>query len=691
MQLTDSVTSLGSIAKRMGKQLKKLGIHTIEDLLFYFPVSYEDYTSHQVIKNLQEGQKTTVIGTLTSFNVIKSKVKKIWVIEALLADDTGSVKLIWFNQPFLAKQYRAGDVVAVSGVMERKGSTVLFTAPLMEKWREDKTSVHTGRILPTYGLTAGLTNKHLRYFIESALPALADIDEWLPNTLRDTHALPVLNQVLRTLHYPSNIHEVESARRRMQFDELLLLQLYRLQQKLTLHDFYSPRIPFQKEATTTFVKNLPFTLTEAQKKAAWQIMGDMEASCPMNRLLEGDVGSGKTVVAALVIVQVVQAKKQAAFLAPTEILAEQHFNTVRILFAHTKIAIVLVTRNTMAFARNGKNEELRNKKKIYTLLAQGDIDLVIGTHALLEPKIAFDNLALVIIDEQHRFGVAQRKQLREKMRKKHTLPHLLSMTATPIPRTLALTVYGDLDLSLLDELPQGRKPVETSLVAPKQRADAYDFIRDQVAKGGRVFIVCPLIDPSDTLGVKSVTEEYEKLSTGIFTDIPLGVLHGKLKSDEKERVLKDFLVGKVKILVTTSVVEVGVDVPDATVMVIEGAERFGLAQLHQFRGRVGRSNKKSYCLLFTDSWADTTRKRLAALVASNDGFALAQKDLEIRGPGSFSGMIQSGFSDTLVNGMANPKLVTETRNCAEEILKNIETYPEVKKRLKQFEEKVHLE
>jgi len=690
MQLTDPVITLSPIAKRMQKQLVKLGIGTIEDLLFTFPTSYEDYTKRVPILELCEGEHVTVAGTIGALTTVRSRIKKMLVVEAMLSDETGAVKLVWFNQPFLAKQYQEGDSVAVSGMPERKGRTFIFTAPMVEKIREGKTNVHTGRMLPSYALTAGLTHKHMRFFIDCAKSLIPDIKDWLPDKEREHANLPKLKDAVETLHYPEDTESVERARRRIQFDALLLLQLYRLRQKKELHAFSAPAVPFQQEATNHFVKMLPFVLTSAQKKAAWAIMRDMEQPHPMNRLLDGDVGSGKTVVAALAILQAVLVGKQAAILAPTAILAEQHFATLVKLFAHTAHPLALVTREHCAYARLGISEDA-HLRKAQQMIADGTAAIAIGTHALLEKGVRFHELALAIIDEQHRFGVAQRKVLREKMHHTQTLPHLLSMTATPIPRTLALTVYGDLALTVLDELPQGRKPVETSLVAPKQREDAYAFMRRELDGGGRAFVVCPLIDPSDVLGSASVMETYERLGNGAFSSYPLGMLHGRMKQEEKESVLKKFISGEIMVLVATSVVEVGVDIQEATVMMVEGAERFGLAQLHQFRGRVGRSDKQSHCFLFTDSWSSVTRTRLAALVASTNGFMLAQKDLELRGPGSFAGVAQSGFSDTLAQGLTNSKLIAETHSIADDILEILDRYPRVAERMQAFGKKVHLE
>jgi ATP-dependent DNA helicase RecG len=501
------------------------------------------------------------------------------------------------------------------------------------------------------------------------------------------------------VHFPDSYELAKRAQQRFSFEELFYIELFVLGERLKLAKESSTSFPFDLDLTKRLVNSLPYKLTDAQRKSAYQILKDLERPRPMNRLLEGDVGSGKTVVATIAGLNVAKAGFQVAFMAPTEILAKQHFKGVADLLWDFKLNIGLLTGKQDQFrSKKLKNQVIEiSRKKLLEKSRNGDIDILIGTHALIQDTVKFNKLGLVVLDEQHRFGVAQRAKLAAGST--NLIPHLLSMTATPIPRTLTLTVFGDLDLSLIDELPKGRKKIITKTISPKEREQTYQFIKKEVGKGRQIFVICPRIEVNDKKDsswaeVKAVEEEYEKLSKQVFPDLRIAMLHGKMKTMEKERIMNDFKNKKMDILVSTSVIEVGIDVPNATVMMIEGAERFGLAQLHQFRGRVGRAGYQSYCFLFTTSPLKKTYDRLKALVDSEDGFKLAEKDLEIRGPGDFTGTRQWGIPDLMMNSLKDIKLVEKTRQIAQEILDKdpeLKKHPLIREKLKKFRQRIHLE
>jgi ATP-dependent DNA helicase RecG len=528
------------------------------------------------------------------------------------------------------------------------------------------------------------------------------VEEYLPYEIIKRQNLFGISEAVRQIHFPVSIKKAEVAKRRLAFDELFLVQLYMLKQKKKWQENDAVSVKFDdklQREIKCFVESLPFKLTRAQKVASWNIIKDLEKSKPMNRLLEGDVGSGKTLVALIAALVVVKSGYQVAFMTPTEILARQHFLEAvkRFKSKSTSINIALLTGNESRICGEEKEKKI-SRKKLLEEIRSGKVDLLIGTHSLIQESVVFKNLAFSIVDEQHRFGIDQRARMqREVLSAKDglkTVPHLLSMTATPIPRTLALTVYGDLDLSVLDEMPKGRQKIITKLVAPANRNLAYKFIHGQVKKGRQVFVICPLIEESDVLGVKSVTEEYEKLSEKVYPDLKIGLLHGKMKPREKEEIMQKFSDREIDVLVSTSVVEVGIDVPNATVMLIEGADRFGLAQLHQFRGRVGRGRHQSFCFLFTDSTSSTAHQRLKALVKSSDGFELAEQDLKIRGPGELVGIRQSGLPDLAMASLSDAELIKNARKEAERLIESdgkLSKYPKLSEKLKKFTKKVHLE
>jgi ATP-dependent DNA helicase RecG len=699
LTLGTSIKEMSRVGALTAKKLKTLDIETVEDLLLYFPFRYDDYSQPVKISQLTPGTNACLTGQVELLQNKRSFRKHISVTEALVSDETGSVKVVWFNQPFIIKNLKEGDRISLAGKVEEDFAGPFLASPTYEKLSsEDGMAVHTQGLVPNYHLTANLTQKQLRYLMKQIIGLASKLDDWLPEAIRKGNKLLTLAEAVRLIHFPGNPNDIFAAKKRLAFDELFLIQLAAQQNQLGLSKTKAPAIVFDEELTKKFVANLPFALTDAQRKAAWAILKNLEHDKPMTRLLEGDVGSGKTVVAALVALNAASNGWQSVILVPTEILAKQHFASISKLLASFDIRVGLVTRSEKK--TNREPEEVAadaGKKKTKKPDASSVIhnsDIIVGTHALIQEDVKFDKLGLVVVDEQHRFGVAQRQNLLEKSGVDGLSPHLLSMTATPIPRSLALALYGDLDISILDELPAGRKPIKTRIVPEEKRQLAYRFIREQIEAGRQVFVICPLIDPSDKLGVKSVNDEYQKLNKQIFPDLEVGLLHGKLKTLEKETVMAAFAENKTKILVSTSVVEVGVDVPNATIMMIEGAERFGLAQLHQFRGRVGRSDHQSYCLLFTESNSPETLKRLEALENHNDGFALAKIDLELRGPGEVYGQLQKGFPELKMASLFDYEMMEQVKMEAVRILQespDLHNYPAVKQKLESAAIAVHLE
>ncbi len=663
INLSTKVGELSGIGEKYLKLLKSVGIKNVRDLLFYFPRRYDDFSRILPIAEVQIDDSVTIKATVWQIKNQRSKLKRRFLTMASLADKTGTIEAIWYNQPFLTKNIKNKDKVILSGKVIRSGDKAVLQNPTYEVIRDKnkgiKETVHVGRIVPVYAETEGLSSRWLRFKIKPLLYLADKIKDYLPKDTIKSQELISLSQAIKEIHFPANNDSLEKAKRRLSFDELFLIQLSSLKQKLAWQKNKSIPIKFNQKLIKDYVSVLPFELTSDQRKTSWEILKDLESEVPMNRLLEGDVGSGKTVVAIIGILQTIKSGHQVAYMAPTEILAQQHYKTISQLLKSHKVEISLLLGSTKP----------SDKRKIIDNIKRGKIDLIIGTHALIQEHIKFPHLALVIIDEQHRFGVEQRAILREKMEEK-TYPHLLTMTATPIPRTLALALYGDLDLSIISELPPGRQKVFTKIIREGEREKTYKFICEEVKNGHQVFVVCPLIEESDKLGVKAATSEHEKLSKEIFPDLRIAMLHGQMKSQEKEKIMRDFKENKIDILVSTSVVEVGIDIPNATIMMIEGAERFGLAQLHQFRGRVGRGNKQAYCFLFTDQPSGNTFERLYSLVRYNDGFKLAEKDLSIRGPGEIYGLRQHGIPDLKMASLTDVVLIKEAQQEAEKILKS---------------------
>ena len=722
INLDTPVEEVPKIGAAYQKKLKKFAIRTVQDLLFYFPARYDDFSDIIPINEVKNGHMACVQGKIVDIQSEKSFKKWMDITQIVIEDETGQIRAVWFNQPYLASSLKEDDFICLAGKVSLSKDGLFLNSPAHERINQFSTNenlTHTGRIVPVYTETKGLTSRWLRYIIKPLLIQFhSQIQETLPEDILKKYKFLPMQEAIWQAHFPESFEAADAAKARFSFEELLILQLSVLKEKAKLMQRQAPVCKMDAGLMKKFTDSLAFTLTDSQKQCAFQILKDLEKSAPMSRLLEGDVGSGKTVVATMAALSAVKNGYQVAFMAPTEILAKQHFKSISRMLENFGVTIAYLTGKESEIYKNG--QAIKTKKKDLLLeLEFGQINMLIGTHALISKGVTFSKLALVVLDEQHRFGVAQRAGL---MKGSKLVPHLLSMTATPIPRTLALTVYGDLDLSLIKEMPRDRKKIKTVIVDPVDRKTAYEFIHKEVKKGRGIFVICPKIGEEDVpaqanmapvsgglagfapqnyqpglLGAfetRTVKQEYEKLSKEIFPDLRITMLHGKMKTEEKQRIMLDFKKGEIDILVSTSVVEVGVDVPRATVMMIEGAERFGLAQLHQFRGRVGRSDMQSYCFLFTTSPDQLNRKRLKALVDSNNGFEMAEKDLEIRGPGQLYGTQQWGLPDMAMSGLSNIFLVEKTRQAAKEILEkdpDLEEHPLLKERVKQLKTKIHFE
>ncbi len=673
------VTYIKGVGPKVAHRLNKLGIYTAQDLMLYFPKKHIDYSSRTLIKNLQEGQTTTVFGYIKSVTTFNSK-NKLAITRVVVADESGKFELSFFNAKGnryilerMKAQFPQNAGIMVSGTVKRDNYTfgLTFDKPTYSIMsgefleQEENKNLNMARIVPIYTVCEGLNIKTLRKAIFSAIELYKqDILNILPDFIRKKYGILDKKEAVSQVHFPETLEKLEQARFSLIFEELFLIQL-----KLArLRESTSKNIStYTLEVHTNglvqqFINSLPFELTSGQKQAINEILSDMNSGTPMQRLLQGDVGSGKTVVATIMLLAAVENGFQGAFMAPTEILAQQHYNNLIKWLTPLGLSVGLFLGSQPKKTRTEFEIALRN----------GQTNIAVGTHALIQDGTEFNNLGAIVVDEQHRFGVRQRNILKKKSQN----PQMLTMTATPIPRTLALTVHGDLDLTIINELPKGRKPIKTFLTTTHKKV--WELIHNEVEQGRQAYIVYPLIEESETLSAKAATEEAQKLQNDIFPLYKIGLLHGKLKPDEKDEVMKDFKDGKYNILVSTTVVEVGVDVPNATVMVIENAERFGLSQLHQLRGRVGRSDLQSYCVLITSSKNPETTERLGIMTETNDGFVIAEKDLQLRGPGEFLGTKQSGLPDLIISDIVrDAKILELARNEAIDFIKqyNIEDFP----------------
>lgn len=641
LSLTTPVQYVQRVGPARATLLKKLGVETVEDLLSYVPFRYDDFSLVSPIARVQPGETVTIEGQITAFkNSFTKTGKKLQ--EVKIADESGNLDVIWFNQPFLARIMPVGTRVRLAGKIDWFGHNIVMTSPSYEIG----STLHTGRLVPIYSETEGITSKWLRGRIAFVLEkTLQDVVDWLPEQIRRSHGLLPMAQALQSVHFPENETQADDARRRLAFEELFLLQLRSWEERrLWQESKKSYRCRISQSDADTLITSLPFALTGDQQTAIKEILADLTRPYPMNRLLEGDVGAGKTVVAMIAMFAAHQNALRSALMAPTQILAEQHYQTIKGFLEPFTVRVGLIT----------------------AAQKESDADILIGTHALLSQKITLNNLGLVVIDEQQRFGVVQRSALLETTKKGKT-PHMLTMTATPIPRTVARTIMGNLDLSILSTIPDGRKKVKTWVVPNEKREKAYQWITKQITdSGGQAFVICPLIEESETLAtVKSAKTEVDRL-TSVFSGFRLGLLHGRMKAKEKNSVLEDFRRNNIQILVATPVVEVGIDIPNATIMLIEAAERFGLSQLHQLRGRVGRGALQSYCLLFTEETNERTITRLKAMETTHSGPLLAEIDLSLRGPGELFGTRQHGIPELHIAMWSERELIDETRKAVKE-------------------------
>ncbi len=756
ISLKTPLSSINGIGPKFAQKLKKLEISTVRNLLWHFPFRYDDFSRVKSIKEIKIGDVITISGRVAKIQNLRSFKKKMVITEARIRDASGEVRAVWFHQPYLINSIRRGALINVSGKINFDKRGFYFSHPayeiignpvLSEPARDDlvppefedeefdlskepetneadyfygiSKTAHTAGLIPVYPETAGITSRAIRYIVKKIFPELKNIPDPVPSYIRSKLHLPEINSALLKIHFPDNLSDAEAAKKRFLFEDFFYLQLGLLKDRQVLEKQSAPSLVLQIKIIKKFIDSLPFKLTESQRKISWQIIKDLNKKTPMNRLLEGDVGSGKTIIALVAVLNVVKNGYQAIFMAPTEILARQHFQKSGKFLENFDISVALLTAAD-AKLFSGKEEIKIKKPALIEKINKGEVDFILGTHALLSENVVFKKPGLIIVDEQHRFGVSQRAKLTNACADGDSktpclLPHFLSMTATPIPRTLALAMYSDLDLSILEEMPLGRKNIITKIISPQERNLAYDFIRKQIKAGRQAFVICPRIEIKKpgldeknakfltkkqwqikllNAEAKSVKEEYEKLSQKIFPELKIAMLFGRMKSKEKENIMKKFVAKEADILVSTSVVEVGIDVSNATIMMIEGAEHFGLSQLHQFRGRVGRGEHQSYCFVFSESGGAKTMMRLKALLTAKNGFELAQKDLEIRGPGQFLGGRQSGMPDLVMEHLNNINLITISKEEAKNILEkdpDLKFYPLLKENLKAFQRKIHLE
>ncbi len=681
-KIDTKLEAVGFITPTYIKRLKKLKIETIEDLLKHFPSRYEDLSTIAKVKDIQknifqfQNQIVTIKGTAKNpvMRNTYSNGRPFCIVEANIEDETSNIKCVWFNQPYILKTLLDNKEFFVSGKINIKNHKITLSSPELEVYKTNKTPVHTARITPIYPETYGVSSKWLRYAIHKILYEIKpDIKELLPEDILNKNNLLTKEEALSKIHFPEKIKDAEISKKRLSFEEMLILQLGIQRYKTQTQKNKAPKIKKNIPLIQGIIKNLSFTLTDSQKKAIWRIIQDTDKQYPMNRLLSGDVGSGKTIVACIVALNTIKSGYRVALMSPTEILAQQHYKTIKEICDQYKIKVSLITRT--------KKDSPENK-------------MLIGTHSLIQKKINIDDLGLLIIDEQHKFGVAQRANLIKKSNEQK--PHLLSMTATPIPRTLSLTIYGDLDISQLNEMPKQRKKVITKYIPENNRNEALKKTYEEIEKGHQAFIIVPLVEESESIKTKNATKEYQRLSKEDFSKYKLGLIHGQMKQKEKDETMERFRDNKINALVSTSIVEVGVDIPNATVMIIEGAERFGLAQLHQFRGRIGRSNLQSYCFLFTTNAyaSEKTRERISAFIKAKSGYELANYDMRIRGAGNIYSTQQSGMSSMLLASLMDYQTIQLASKEAQNLLRqdiNLKKYSLLNKEVKKIEIILHLE
>jgi ATP-dependent DNA helicase RecG len=664
--LDTRIESLAGIGPVRARLFNRIGVRTVRDLLFHYPSRHQAMPPLRPINELFFQAEGSVVGTLDRLEVetLPHGLKRL---KATVSDDTGTVHAVWLRHGVARLGVQTGESIALSGKLLLQGRQLIFENPDYESGHGP--AIHTRGLVPIHPLTAGLTAQELRRRIHWALTYFADqVADPLPEAVRAEHDLLPIAPALRQLHFPRTPDEYDAARRRFAFEELLTIQLMVLKRRMTWQHDPGVELPTQRAALDALESGLPFQLTGAQRRVTDEILHDLTLERPMTRLLQGEVGSGKTAVAAMALVNTLANGRQGALMAPTEILAEQHFATLSRLFEAARAGLEEAIGRGPEIRLLTGSTKTRERQRVYGEALSGQLDVIVGTQALIQDKLEFASMGLVIVDEQHRFGVRQRVTLRHRASEGEPVPHLLVMTATPIPRTLSLSLYGDLDLSSIDEMPPGRHPPKTVLLGADEREHAYERVRRAAAQGEQAFIICPLVEESEVLEAKSATEEYERLRTGELASLRLGLLHGRMKQADKDHIMRAFRDREFDVLVATAVVEVGVDVPNASVMLIEGAERFGLAQLHQFRGRIGRGGQPSTCILLTDAPDPDANERLRVVVKNNNGLKLAEHDLRLRGPGDFFGVRQSGMPELKVARLDDAPLVEAARASAHSVL-----------------------
>ncbi len=667
LTLEAEITAIKGISPNIAARFRKLGVKNIRDLLYFFPRRHLDYSDRRTISMLSEGKEETIVASVWQAKVVNLGRRRN--TEAIVGDETGNVRVIWFNNPYVARSLKTNDRIIISGRVSLYHGQYVFQSPEWEP--EESETIHTGRLVPLYRLTQGLRPRQVRKLMKLVINQQSGkIPEFLPGEVISRQHLLGLGEAISKAHFLDDIAQKNRARERLAFDELFLLQIGVLSKKRSWQDSQpGSAVVLNRETRIIldkFIKALSFHLTAAQDRALQEILADMAKPRPMSRLLQGDVGSGKTIVAAASLLAAVASGFQGAFMAPTEILAEQHFNTLSQLLSRSGQNTVEETKlctytglmpGPVTVALLTGDLDAATRRSLHQKIRAGEINIIVGTHAIIQKDVAFHRLGAAIVDEQHRFGVTQRLALRQK----GANPHILVMTATPIPRTLALTIYGDLDLSVIDQMPAGRQVIKTKWLRPEQRPGAYNFIRREVGKGRQSFLICPLVEESEAVQARAAVAEYEHLSREVFPDLKLGLVHGRMTAGDKDSVMRQFRAGELNILVATPVIEVGIDVPNATVMMIESADRFGLSQLHQFRGRVGRGPEQSYCILLAEDPSEIGRQRLDIIERVYDGFKLAEEDLNLRGPGEFFGTRQSGLPDLRMARLSDVAILEAAR------------------------------